>query len=119
MCGTSGEGREAQDLCPALAGADIAEHARFKENTAVELCHAILAAPRQRAINLATKQFEHPMHPIFASAGDAPKVGPADHHGASASRQRLHNVDAAPKTAIDQHPDFVAHGIKDCGQRAA
>ena len=74
----------------------------LKEYAGVELVDPVPTAKRQRAVDLTPEEVEHPENAILAGAGDAPEVRAADQHRARAERQRLDDVDAAAKAAVDQ-----------------
>src|SRR5436189_436645 len=66
---------------------------------------------------LDAQQVEHPLDPRLAEGAETPDIRAPDTDALRAHRQRLDDVGAAAKTAVDQDRDATAHRLDDLGQR--
>ena len=57
------------------------------------------------------------LHALLTERTEAPDIRPADADRGGAERQRLEDVGAAPKAAVDEHGHAAAHRVDDLGQR--
>src|ERR1700749_4436977 len=90
----------------------------LKKDACVELGDSVPAPKRERAVDLAPEELQHPEDAVLPGAGDAPEMRAPDHHRARAERQRLDDVDAATKAAVDEHRRFTRDRLDNAGKRA-
>ncbi len=79
-------------------------------------CDAGLAQPEQAGVDAAAQDVEDVLDAGLAVDGEAPQVGPADHHRLGPEGDGLHDVGAAPDAAVEHDLDLVAHRVDDRGQ---
>src|ERR1043165_5087904 len=72
------------------------------------LADLVHADQRHRGLELATNEADRLGDPLLAERAEAVDIGPADHAGLGAERNRTHHVLPGTHAAVEQHLDPAA-----------
>ena len=64
-------------------------------------------------LDAAAQEVEHVLDSGLPVGGQAPQVGPPDHHRLRPQGERLDHVAAPPDPPVEEHLDLIAHGLGD------